>query len=461
MKRNAFTLIELLVAISIIAVISTIGLNSYVGISGRTRDSVRKNDLTHLALALELYIQKNNKYIEGVTSCQTDPNPTHNTFYNAIKAYMRDQTDLPVDPSTKQAYCYISEDGLTYKLYAKLEDNSDYILSSEDYIAQAQPQTQPQVAAPPPAPPPAPINNNPPATLPTLRVFVSKTTYTGNLGGVNGADIKCQQAADAIPALQGKLWRAWISTGSVNAKDRIADGKYVRMDGAVIAQSRIDLLDGSIAAAINLTEESTAPSVYGSEHAAYTWTGTNASGNATTSTCAGWDQPQFANATIGVTTATSGWSDGGYGAEQCQTYQRHLYCFEQPAPSNPSQQDFDNDGYVAQTDCDDQNANAHPGQTRYFTTAASNGSFDYDCSGSIQPQYPYWGLSCGTYQVTTASFNTCFPSWACGAVGTATAASDCGKIGNFLTDQNPDLYQCDEAGSFPVHSPEKVTLACR
>ena len=42
-------------------------------------------------------------------------------------------------------------------------------------------------------------------------------------------------------------------------------------------------------------------------------------------------------------------------------------------------------GYVSNnTDCYDSNANAHPGQTGYFGTNRGDGSFDYNCDGSIE-----------------------------------------------------------------------------
>lgn len=125
MSKKGFTLIELLIVISIIAVLSTIGLTSFVGIQSRARDSSRKNDLNTLATALELYYQnqKNGKYIDGVTTCQTDSNPSNNTFYNAIKSYLSNPNSLPKDPASNQAYCYISvNNGKSYRLFAKLEN---------------------------------------------------------------------------------------------------------------------------------------------------------------------------------------------------------------------------------------------------------------------------------------------------------------------------------------------------
>ena len=46
------------------------------------------------------------------------------------------------------------------------------------------------------------------------------------------------------------------------------------------------------------------------------------------------------------------------------------------------------DGYVANSnDCYDDNAQARPGQTNYFTSDRGDGSFDYDCSGGPTPEY--------------------------------------------------------------------------
>jgi len=38
-------------------------------------------------------------------------------------------------------------------------------------------------------------------------------------------------------------------------------------------------------------------------------------------------------------------------------------------------------------DCYDENANVHPGQTKFFTLNRGDGSFDYDCDGSVTLQY--------------------------------------------------------------------------
>ncbi len=45
-------------------------------------------------------------------------------------------------------------------------------------------------------------------------------------------------------------------------------------------------------------------------------------------------------------------------------------------------------GYVSNaSDCDDEDANAFPGQTQFFSSATKKKSFDYDCSGSTTTRY--------------------------------------------------------------------------
>lgn len=51
------------------------------------------------------------------------------------------------------------------------------------------------------------------------RIFLTSTTYNGSLGGVAGADAKCQARATAQSL--GGTWKAIISDTTSNAKDRL------------------------------------------------------------------------------------------------------------------------------------------------------------------------------------------------------------------------------------------------
>ncbi len=81
------------------------------------------------------------------------------------------------------------------------------------------------------------------APSPTMSFFVSSSTsVNGNLGGLAGADQRCQALAAAV-GLASPLWRAYLSvehepagTGpAVNARDRIGTGPWYNAQGAILA----------------------------------------------------------------------------------------------------------------------------------------------------------------------------------------------------------------------------------
>lgn len=78
---------------------------------------------------------------------------------------------------------------------------------------------------------------------PMMNFFVtSDTSTTGNLGGLMGADARCQRLAAAVG--QGaKTWRAYLSTANpaFNAIDRIGPGPYYNADGMVVAADKAAL----------------------------------------------------------------------------------------------------------------------------------------------------------------------------------------------------------------------------
>jgi len=86
-------------------------------------------------------------------------------------------------------------------------------------------------------------------------IFVTSNSYGGGLGGIAGADTKCQDSA--IDAGLSGTWIAIISDASTDAIDRISDGTYIRMDGAQVAGSKPDLFDGGILHSISIDEYGT------------------------------------------------------------------------------------------------------------------------------------------------------------------------------------------------------------
>lgn len=156
----------------------------------------------------------------------------------------------------------------------------------------------------------------------TKRVFVTDFVYKGNLGGLTGGDAKCQARANAVGL--GGTWKAWLSDSTTNAKDRIANGRYIRLgDNALIANNISDLTDGSIAHPINRNTRGNLVS------GGYTWTGTGWNGTVSSSnTCSNWTFG--ASGVYGkmgnIFYNTTKWTDDG--RSYCG-YAGYLYCFEQ------------------------------------------------------------------------------------------------------------------------------------
>ena len=79
-----------------------------------------------------------------------------------------------------------------------------------------------------------------------MTFFVTSTTHSGDLGGLQGADAECQRLATAVGA-GDRTWRAYLSTvgtptePAVNARDRIGDGPWHNARGVMIAASVADL----------------------------------------------------------------------------------------------------------------------------------------------------------------------------------------------------------------------------
>ena len=89
------------------------------------------------------------------------------------------------------------------------------------------------------------------------KIFLSSVTYTGSLGGLAGADEKCQTLAQNA-GLPG-TFKAWLSDSVTAAKDRLthAIAPYKRVDGATVASNWDDIVDGALTNPIYLTETGT------------------------------------------------------------------------------------------------------------------------------------------------------------------------------------------------------------
>lgn len=206
------------------------------------------------------------------------------------------------------------------------------------------------------------------ASEPANRVFLTSKTYNGNLGGITGADSKCQETAQAENL--GGTWKAWISDSKTPASSRLihSNYKYVLLNGAVVANNWQDLTDGSIQNPITITERGDSP-LYQS----CVWTSTKTDGSnfepvSNITLCSNYSESDSNYSVCGHNGSIDGqWTN--WSTDMCNQY-HPLYCIEQvnePAPTlSPTPTptpilkgspcgtygDVDRDGFVTTKDMD-------------------------------------------------------------------------------------------------------------
>jgi hypothetical protein len=121
-------------------------------------------------------------------------------------------------------------------------------------------------------------------------------------------------------------FKAWLSTPTVDAIDRIADvGPWYQTpsDGGVVKTFNNKAnLTGAAIVGIGTTETGEHLNLRG------VWTGTAAGGKKTSSTCAGFTIADAGYGTIGASASATEWTNGGPGTSTCPSG-NHLYCFQQ------------------------------------------------------------------------------------------------------------------------------------
>ena len=148
-------------------------------------------------------------------------------------------------------------------------------------------------------------------------VFVTSVRFNGNLGGLKGADDKCQAQANAPASIvPSGTYLAWLSDGtdSPNTRFKKSSHPYLLPNGAKIAENYTDRTDGSIQHFINIDA-----------------TGTNQDGTSVQPirTCNVWiDLYTNVYGMIGSTGHTlTTWSSQTM--QNCKTQRGRLACFQQ------------------------------------------------------------------------------------------------------------------------------------
>ena len=144
-------------------------------------------------------------------------------------------------------------------------------------------------------------------------VFATSETYSGDLAGLAGADKKCNSLATAAGLANAGAFLAWMSDGADGPSARMthSTGRYLLVDGTLLATNWTDLTDGDLAAPIDRDEHGAPIDML----QGFAWTGATAQGTPTdpTKLCALWtDGTKFSNGRRGSLAATDfTWSSAG------------------------------------------------------------------------------------------------------------------------------------------------------
>jgi cysteine-rich repeat protein len=171
-------------------------------------------------------------------------------------------------------------------------------------------------------------------------VFVTSVRYDGNLGGIIGADQKCNMLAAAAPIPLPGNYMAWISTNVVgeNPAARFTQSMipYVMVNGTKIADNWADLTDGSLDAAISRTElngpsPNTGHTCEGTPRLVRTGTAPDGTAPVGMGRCNNFTGNMAANAgsTANTTSVTPTWSACSFAPGPSCTQTLSIYCFQQ------------------------------------------------------------------------------------------------------------------------------------
>lgn len=162
-----------------------------------------------------------------------------------------------------------------------------------------------------------------------MRVFTTSGGYDGDLAtnggetdGLAGGDAICELHATA--AGLGGTWRAWLSTGDVDAIDRIDDvGPWYLVDRCTLVANSLSSLvvNGPL---VNVGVDENGDSTSGNM-----WTGTEANGRSGSFDCGDWTSSFAGEGVVGI--GSDSMMDGAWthvSSNPCNL-ENYLICFEQ------------------------------------------------------------------------------------------------------------------------------------
>lgn len=159
-------------------------------------------------------------------------------------------------------------------------------------------------------------------------LFVSSSIHNGNLGGLSGADNICQNLANASVNIPVGTYKAWLSSTTINARDRLylPIATYVDSLGTFLTDGTGSLINSDIISKPKYDENQV-------EVFDTVFTNTSSSGGkintSITSTCYDWMQSGPYVTRGGYTDTTGVFWSYSPGNLECDLYEHRIYCLQQ------------------------------------------------------------------------------------------------------------------------------------
>jgi len=126
-KKLGFTLVELLIVISIMGILTVVGAASFKTVQLKSRDVRRKNDLSSISKALNMYYNDVGTFPHGIPDINRMINSVGVGFSAAVNGSVTTyMVEMPRE-TTKgiEGYYYISTTGKSFKIFVNLENKED------------------------------------------------------------------------------------------------------------------------------------------------------------------------------------------------------------------------------------------------------------------------------------------------------------------------------------------------
>lgn len=170
-----------------------------------------------------------------------------------------------------------------------------------------------------------------------MKVFVSSAKGSGNVMGLAGGDGICNDLAQSAN-LTGDF-KAWLSTSSMNAKNRFqtTDKPYYMVNGQKIADNLSDLLQNKPDVPISFNEQGNDLRTQDYTHVL---TGTDDNGVKTDYTCQDWESEEATDSGLyGTLAQTNTWT--ALNTKACNILNQRIYCFEDTSSTGECTDDED------------------------------------------------------------------------------------------------------------------------